>query len=118
MPAGDVREAVRRAIESVNLRPTALPDITDEAVILAQYRRKRQLASMRGRSATFLTGPRGLGGPSSEIATSFLRAALEPPAPWPVAPTVYATRPAPLPPRLEEVPESRYRYGSPPGRDL
>lgn len=105
MPAGDVREALRRAIESVNLRPAALPDITDEAVILSQYRRKRQLASMRGRSATFLTGPRGLGGPSSEIATSFLRAALEPPAPWPVAPALPERQWRPRLPLWTEPPE-------------
>ncbi len=59
------------------LPPT--PDITDTAVIMAQLEKKRQLAALRGRASTFLTGPRGVGPglPTSEIAQSFLQSAIE-----------------------------------------
>ncbi len=88
--------AIQQAVAGLR-PPTAIPDITDEVVIRAQFERKRRLAAMQGRGATFLTGPRGLGGPSSEIANAFLRAALQPPAPWPATFGPHTTRPAPAP---------------------
>lgn len=55
------------------------PTLTDELVIQRQLQRKQQLASLRGRSSTFLTGPRGvgLGLPTSEMATAFLMARID-----------------------------------------
>jgi hypothetical protein len=57
------------------------PTLTDEMTLLRQFQRKQQLASMRGRASTFLTGPRGIGRglPSSDIATAFALAALNDP---------------------------------------
>jgi hypothetical protein len=55
-----------------------LPTLTDEVVLRRQLERKQKLAAMRGRASTFLTGPRGvgLGLPSSDIASAFLKAKL------------------------------------------
>src|SRR5512142_3459371 len=55
----------------------AAPDIFDEAVLRRQYQRKQELAALRGQQGTFLTGPRGLGGPSSDIAHAFLMAKMQ-----------------------------------------
>jgi hypothetical protein len=64
-PAGWIRQ---------QLAGLTAPDITDEAIIRRQLATKQRLASMQGRSASFLTGPMGLGGPSAEMARSFLLA--------------------------------------------
>lgn len=98
MPVGFDFEAARRDMErqlaeQMRGQQTTIPDITDEAVLRKQYERKRRLAALQGRGSTFLTGPRGLGGPSSEIATAFLRAALQPPEPWPIAPLLLTPPP-------------------------
>lgn len=81
--------------------PGGLPDITDERVLLRQYARKRQLAGMRGRTSTFLTGPRGLGAglPTSDMAQAFLLADIgeEPGGPGGGVAGVHPTSPAPPP---------------------
>lgn len=71
----------------------AAPTLADEFVLLRQYQRKQQLASMRGRASTFLTGPRGIGAglPTSEIAMALLRAQIaEPEQPYTVDTTTDA----------------------------
>lgn len=103
MPTTILGEVMRTQGLLGQATPT-VPDITDEVVLRKQYERKRRLAALQGRTGTFLTGPRGLGGPSSEIASAFLRAALEPPQPWPTVPRTAGgpTRPAP-PPGYQDV---------------
>lgn len=64
--------AAERAAQNPQLPPS--PTMADEAVILADLARKRRLAAMAGRGSTFVTGPRGLEGPSGEIARAFLLA--------------------------------------------
>lgn len=79
---------------------TGLPDITDERVLLTQYARKRQLAAMRGRTSTFLTGPRGIGPglPTSDMARAFLLADIEGPGQPPAVGTEARSRTSLAPP--------------------
>ncbi len=75
----------------------APPNLADEFLLGRMYARKQQLASLRGRASTFLTGPRGIGAglPTSDIALAFLRAGLEePPAPYTTSTTTDEVRAA------------------------
>ena len=76
---GAIGSAITRAATRTASGFPPAPTLTDEVVIAAELRRKRQLAAMAGRASTFLSGPRGLGGPSSELAETFLRARAEAP---------------------------------------
>lgn len=76
------------------------PDITDEAIIRKQLETKQRLSAMQGRAGTFLTGPIGLGGPSSEMALAFLRAKLDE-NPFGNLPTTNYTTETPPPPGFE-----------------
>lgn len=76
-----------------------LPQLTDEITLLRGLQRKQQLAAMKGRASTFLTGPRGtgLGLPSSDIAQAFIRAALDD-REYEIAAAPEVVRPPPPPP--------------------
>lgn len=82
----------------------AQPTLSDELVLMRSFERKQRLRAMQGRSAAFLTGPRGVGAglPSSEIAMAFLRAGLDEASPWPTTTgsvIVPGAKPAPAPDR-------------------
>jgi len=64
-------------------RALAIPSITDSVILARQFERKQQLAALKGRMSTFLTGPRGIGAglPTSDMASAFLQASIREPQP-------------------------------------
>jgi hypothetical protein len=116
----DLSPAIRQFLDAVApgafpKPPGPGPDLTDEAIIQRQLQQKQRLASMQGRSATFLTGPMGLGGPSSELATAFLRAKLDE-NPLGNLPTTDKTTLSPPPPGF--APRPKVPPGTPPGQSV